>query len=331
MADTQDNGAIAVANKFKPLKVSSPIGDFAVGAGLNMLGSLFQGFLNKRSADRAYRRQKQLVNMQNDYNTPLAQKMRMQAAGYNPNIFEASANQSASPSSVAHETYDNPLASGLSAMAGMAQMSMQTNYLQSLVNLRAAQEKTEQYKATIAQYQTQLLQDTINDKISQAHSETEVKKLEALKATSLISDPSYREQFVAAVNAQNKDAVTKFYIDSVQEAIKRYYHDNIQPALKHQLDLKAEQIAAETIKIYAQKHLIDNQAQVAKNTAILGGYDVDATEALNSFGVPVGANGKVAIDLFNAGLKGISDILDLLPVKKINKIVHVIHSTYKRK
>lgn len=57
-----------------------------IGGGLqvgqNLLGNLFE----KKSTDDARRWQLKMWNMENEYNTPMAQRKRMEAAGFNPNL-----------------------------------------------------------------------------------------------------------------------------------------------------------------------------------------------------------------------------------------------------
>lgn len=55
-----------------------------IGLATNLGSSLFNSFLSGRAADEQYNRQLEFWRMQNGYNTPLNQRMRLAQAGFNP-------------------------------------------------------------------------------------------------------------------------------------------------------------------------------------------------------------------------------------------------------
>ena len=64
------------------------IGAAALGAGASLAGGIIQNRANRRAQDRAFEQNKQFWQERFDkeaqYNSPLQQKARMQAAGLNP-------------------------------------------------------------------------------------------------------------------------------------------------------------------------------------------------------------------------------------------------------
>lgn len=55
-----------------------------VGGVFDLAGSMLQNTANKKAATKAYQRQVEMWNMQNEYNSPAAQVQRLKDAGLNP-------------------------------------------------------------------------------------------------------------------------------------------------------------------------------------------------------------------------------------------------------
>lgn len=140
-------------------KNMSAIGAAAITAGASLLGGLMSSASSKAAQKREFKYNTQLqqqasdlqqanwekqFNLQNDYNTPEAQRMRLEAAGMNPNL--AYGNQwvngmspaaSAPSSTVGHA--GEGAAAWSSAMNNMAQILSQLNVNESVANRNNAE------------------------------------------------------------------------------------------------------------------------------------------------------------------------------------------------
>lgn len=144
----------------------NPIVGALVGGAIDVGKSVVNNHFSDKAAHEQYRRQMSMWELQNDYNQPLNQAMRLKQAGLNPNLMYQSGqihNQSGSFSQAPANEYAKQGAVNLQNL----DMMMQLGVLQSEINLKNAQAGVADAQATTLKSQAK-----INDVTERFLSET---------------------------------------------------------------------------------------------------------------------------------------------------------------
>lgn len=90
-----------------------------IGAGSNLLGGIMNQIFADKAAKKAYQRQLDFWNRQNEYNLPVNQMQRLQAAGLNPNLVYGSGATTMSAQLSSVKASSPELGSGIAAAGNL--------------------------------------------------------------------------------------------------------------------------------------------------------------------------------------------------------------------
>lgn len=129
-----------------------------------------QYMLNEASADNAFQRSVQMFNMENEYNSPAAQRARQSAAGLNPNFTDAG-NVAASGSQMPQAQVGTPSTSpGEAAMSSSHGVLDLVNSVQQIAmmseNIRAAKLENEKREREIPKLESDTLYNYSNSNLA---------------------------------------------------------------------------------------------------------------------------------------------------------------------
>lgn len=226
------------------------------GAFVNGLFGLGQSVLNNYFADKAatrqYNRQLEFWNMQNEYNSPLAQRERLQKAGMNPSGVAgevASGQQAGELSSVPGNQY---------AQEGLLRLDALANTLETFARIEKIGAETD---LNTAQLSTELVRQTLMGIIGDEHKvNTIIKELQAQgEATNL----KYLDDYLSGRNKSQSVGIEKTESE-IQEIGARIANINANTTLTEfesiLADAKTAESKANAVKAYADARITNINA-----------------------------------------------------------------------
>ncbi len=266
------------------------IGGALVSAGGSLLGNLFGNSAQKQANKLTYKMfqegnafnreeriaaqnwQKQMLDYQNAYNTPLEQRKRMQEAGYNPYLSQISSNLSAGASSSPQASASGAGSIGafkpdMSGISQAANMLFQNPLMRTQVDKIYSDKELNESK-TIGQ--------TINNLINSGSKDAQIKAYELAnkeaehRIENLDSDTNYKNALTDNVIADtdSKKIMNQFLTDVQQvELLKKAEELN---NLRLQGKLTEEQVKktiAETIRAYTNNKIDQKNLEILTATA----------------------------------------------------------------
>lgn len=188
----------------------NPYGNAAIGFVGDIGSSIINNQFAEESAERNYARQLQFWEMQNDYNTPLMQKMRLEQAGINPNQFYSNGNMQNTADTAPNVAKNEYAQKGVMQMQ-MLQHMMQLGNLQADIKLKDAQARATDAQAGLSTSQTDLNRFTLSFEES----------VKELRKQGIINDNElkYANQQLAYTNANDLEQTRQVRIDAMTSQI----------------------------------------------------------------------------------------------------------------
>ena len=142
----------------KALGVVNP--SMALGAVTTFGDSLIQSYANRSAAQKANKYAYTAWQLQNDYNTPLEQRKRLEDAGYNPNLWYTNGNTGNAGTLATSGYQPADWSVGKNALNGLAQYQQIEAQRASIANTQANTELA-RYNAVNADVQSQILRHNL--------------------------------------------------------------------------------------------------------------------------------------------------------------------------
>ena len=266
------------------------IGGALISAGGSLLGNLFGNSAQKQANKLTYKMfqegnqfnreeriaaqnwQKQMLDYQNAYNTPLEQRKRMQEAGYNPYLSQISPNLSAGASSSPQASSSGAGSIGaykpdMSGISQAANMLYQNPLMRTQVDKIYSDKEYNEAK-TVGQ--------TIENAINSGSKEARIKAFQLAndetehRIDNLEAEKNYKKALtdVTLLDKQAKEVMNSFLTESQQvELLKKYEELN---NLRLQGKLTEEEVKktiAQTIREYTNNEIDKKNLYILSNTA----------------------------------------------------------------
>lgn len=266
------------------------IGGALISAGGSLLGNLFGNSAQKQANKLTYKMfqegnqfnreeriaaqnwQKQMLDYQNAYNTPLEQRKRMQEAGYNPYLSQISPNLSAGASSSPQASSSGAGSIGaykpdMSGISQAANMLYQNPLMRTQVDKIYSDKELNESK-TIGQ--------TIDNLIASGSKDARIKAFELAnqeaehRISNLDSETNYKKALtdVTLLDKQAKEIVNSFLTESQQVELFKKYEELNNLRLQGKLtEAEVKKTIAQTIREFTNNKIDEKNLYILTNTA----------------------------------------------------------------
>jgi len=182
-----------------------------IGGLASGLGSLFTIGAQKRAATTAFKRQKELFDYQNAYNTPAKQMERLKAAGLNPALMygQGTTGNATGFAGVQQAGVTGPeLAQSVASGAQMDLLNSQRKLLDSQATLNAIKGANETEQVGIAKYLSRYQADKMTQDVKVGEQQVKnmvQQRLTEIQKESLTKQQYENEKIIKEINAIDKD------------------------------------------------------------------------------------------------------------------------------
>lgn len=307
-------------------------------AGLNAIGglpqfafsmgtSLLNNYLANKSAEKQFNRQLDFWEMQNEYNTPLAQRRRLEQAGFNPALAlgdVAGNNTAGNLSSVPGNTYAqsgvfdiNALQNSMNAFGVLEQIGADTDLMRSQIELNLIEKIIKNAEAFGIDLDNQQKQKLLNwlDKEKEVSLEKMMAEISNIKSGTGLNEANTHLVNEQAAKVESDRLFTEAL--TLTENALREPRVAAERAKAAAATAAAEASLAQAAKAYAEGETIklENQREALRNSAIaFYGFDPTtlpeelAATLMNNFAAVVENNysdsaSRKAMDLAHELLK----------------------------
>lgn len=266
------------------------IGGALISAGGSLLGNLFGNSAQKQANKLTYKMfqegnqfnreeriaaqnwQKQMLDYQNAYNTPLEQRKRMQEAGYNPYLSQISPNLSAGASSSPQASSAGAGSIGaykpdLSGISQAANMLYQSPLQRTQVDKIYSDKELNEAKA---------IGQTIENAVASGSKEARIKAYQLAndetqhRIDNLEAEKNYKKALtdVTLLDKQAKTIMNIFLTESQQVELLKKYEELNNLRLQGKLtDAEVQKTIAQTIREYTNNKIDEKNLYILTNTA----------------------------------------------------------------
>lgn len=266
------------------------IGGALISAGGSLLGNLFGNSAQKQANKLTYKMfqegnqfnreeriaaqnwQKQMLDYQNAYNTPLEQRKRMQDAGYNPYLSQIAPNLSAGASSSPQASSAGAGSIGaykpdMSGISQAANMLFQNPLMRSQVDKIYSDKELNEAK-TVGQ--------TIENLVAAGSKDARIKAYDLAnkeaehRIGNLDAETNYKNALtdVTVLDKQAKEIMNNFLTQSQQVELLKKYEELNNLRLQGKLtDEQVKKTIAETIRTYTNNKIDEKNLEIITKTA----------------------------------------------------------------
>ena len=192
-------------------QASKGISGGLIGGLASGLGSLFTIGAQKRAATTAFKRQKELFDYQNAYNTPAKQMERLKAAGLNPALMygQGTTGNATGFAGVQQAGVTGPeLAQSVASGAQMDLLNSQRKLLDSQATLNAIKGANETEQVGIAKYLSRYQADKMTQEVKVGEQQVKnmvQQRLTEIQKESLTKQQYENEKIIKEINSIDKD------------------------------------------------------------------------------------------------------------------------------
>lgn len=266
------------------------IGGALISAGGSLLGNLFGNSAQKQANKLTYKMfqegntfnreeriaaqnwQKEMLDYQNAYNTPLEQRKRMQEAGYNPYLSQISPNLSAGASSSPQASSSGGGSIGaykpdMSGISQAANMLYQSPLQRTQVDKIYSDKELNEAKA---------IGQTIENAINSGSKDARIKAYQLAndetehRIANLEAEKNYKKALtdVTLLDKQAKTIMNSFLTESQQVELLKKYEELNNLRLQGKLtDAEVKKTIAQTIREYTNNEIDKKNLYILTNTA----------------------------------------------------------------